>query len=109
MASMRAVQRGQGATVTLPDPDTVSEDAIAVLIAQLAALMARATARLVGRRPRPPDCLLDLEEAAARLRTTPDWLKRQTTLPFRVELSPGQVRFSVNGIDDWIAGRVGTA
>jgi hypothetical protein len=93
--------------VTLPDPDVVSEEELSAVIVQLAALQARAAARLLGRRPRTPDRLLDVEDAATRLRTTPDWLSRQKALPFRVELSPGQVRYSEQGLDEWIAARRG--
>ena len=53
------------------------------------------------------DRLLSLEDAAKRLSILPDWLRRQKTLPFRVELSPGQVRYSARGIEQFIARRVG--
>jgi hypothetical protein len=49
------------------------------------------------------DRLLTLDEAAAVLAVAPDWLRRQKTLPFRVPLSPGQVRYSARGIDRYIA------
>jgi hypothetical protein len=104
---LRAQRPGDPATVTLPDPDDVPEDEVSALIVALAALQSRAAARLVGRRPRPPDELLTPDEAATRLRTTPDWLSRQKRLPFRVELSPGQVRYSLHGLDDWITARRG--
>jgi predicted DNA-binding transcriptional regulator AlpA len=106
-ASVRAVRAGDVATVTIPDPDVVPEHALASVILQLAALQSRAAARLATTRPRPPDRLLDAEEAAKRLCTTPDWLTRHKELPFRVELSGGQVRWSEQGLDDWITGRRG--
>jgi len=51
------------------------------------------------------DHLLTLQEAAEMLHVRPDWLRRQKTLPFRIELSPGQVRYSTKGIERWIAAR----
>jgi predicted DNA-binding transcriptional regulator AlpA len=110
-ASVRAVRAGEVATVTIPDPDAVPEYALTTVIVQLAALQSRAAARLATiatTRMRPPDRLLDAEEAAKRLCTTPDWLNRQKALPFRVELSGGQVRWSEQGLDDWITGRRGS-
>jgi predicted DNA-binding transcriptional regulator AlpA len=104
--AVRAVRADERTTVTVPDPDAVPEDGLTALIIQLAALQARAAARLATRRARPPDRLLDREEAAKRLCTTQDWLKRQKDLPFRIELSGGQVRYSEHGLDDWIAGQL---
>jgi predicted DNA-binding transcriptional regulator AlpA len=106
-ASLRALRPGEPATVTVPDPDAVPDDELSALVLQLAALQSRAAARFLGRRARPPDRLLDLEEAAERLKTTPDWLSRQKALPFRVELSPGQIRYSEQGLEDWITDRRG--
>jgi predicted DNA-binding transcriptional regulator AlpA len=105
--SLRALRPGESATVMVPDPDLVPEEDLSAAIVQYAALLARAAARMLGRRSRPPDRLLDVEEAATRLRTTPDWLSRQKALPFRVELSPGQVRYSEQGLDEWIATKRG--
>jgi hypothetical protein len=80
---------------------------IAAQQAQLAALQAALTVRLVapGNGRHEPDRLLTLDEAAQRLATTPDWLRRQDKLPFRVEVSPGQVRYSAQGILHFIARR----
>jgi hypothetical protein len=108
--TVRAVRRGEPPPLALPTPeqlDAVPLDALPALLVQLAALLGRVGARLYQRPARPPDSLLDAEEAATRLRTTPDWLSRQKSLPFRVELSPGQVRYSAHGLEDWIAGRRG--
>jgi hypothetical protein len=94
----------------LPTPEAIDglpEETLPGLIAQLAALQARAAARLSTRRAHLPDRLLDLDEAAARLATTKDWLSRQHELPFRVEVSHGQVRFSERGLEEWIASRRG--
>jgi hypothetical protein len=106
---LRALRPGDPATITVPDPDAVPDDDLAALIVRLSALSARAAARLLTRPARPPDQLLTLDEAAARLRTTPDWLRRQKDLPFRIDVAPQQVRFSALGLDDWIAARRGTA
>jgi predicted DNA-binding transcriptional regulator AlpA len=49
------------------------------------------------------DRLLKIEEAAARLGTSKDWLYRNhQKLPFTVYLSERQIRFSNQGIDEWI-------
>jgi hypothetical protein len=51
------------------------------------------------------DHLVKRADAAARLDVTEDWLLRHPDLPFRVELSPGVVRYSSGGIDRYIAER----
>jgi hypothetical protein len=104
--ALRAVRAGE-LTITVPDPDAVPEEELAAALVLYASLVARAAARALGRRPLPPDRLLDGEQAADRLRTTYDWLKRQKDLPFRVELSEGQTRYSERGLEAWIAARVG--
>ena len=107
---LRAVRPGAPPSVLLPEPEAIDglpEETLPGLIAQLAALQSRAAARLAARRSRPPDRLLETEEAAARLATTPDWLSRQKQLPFRIEVSPGQVRWSERGLDEWISAKRG--
>jgi hypothetical protein len=108
--AVRSVRPGDVATVPVPDPDAITDDLVPVVCMQLAALLARAAARLASLRPRPPDRLLDAEETAKRLCTTEDWLGRQDSkrLPFRVPLSGGQVRYSEQGLEDYIAGLRGT-
>jgi predicted DNA-binding transcriptional regulator AlpA len=54
------------------------------------------------------DRLLDVNEAAARLSVTVDFLYRRKKLPFRVTLGPGLVRFSSSGIDRYIRQRAGS-
>jgi hypothetical protein len=44
------------------------------------------------------DRLVKRAEAAHLLGVTEDWLVRHRDLPFRVELSPGVVRYSITGI-----------
>ncbi len=52
------------------------------------------------------DHLLKIDEAAARLGTSPDWLYRHANrFSFTVRLSPRQLRFSARGIDFFIANR----
>jgi predicted DNA-binding transcriptional regulator AlpA len=107
---LRALRPGEPPPLPLPAPAAIEQlplEALPGVIAQLAALQALAAARLVRPRSSPPDRLLELEEAAQRLATTPDWLARQKHLPFRVEVSPGQVRWSERGLDEWIAARRG--
>ena len=48
------------------------------------------------------DRLLIVEEAAAKLGLTCDYLYRRKDLPFRVSVAPGQVRFSLKGIEKFI-------
>jgi len=51
------------------------------------------------------DRLLTVQEAAERLKTSEDWLYRSwKTLPFAVKLSKKQLRFSEQGLDDFIKG-----
>ena len=102
----------------LADPARAAEvpaDAIPALLAQLAAEQARLSAletvlaaRLAEAAPNgpPADQLLTVEEAAAKLGTTRDWLRRHPHLPFVVRLSPGQVRYSAKGIERFIAMRM---
>src|SRR5438046_1748383 len=104
----------------LADPARAAEvptNTIPALLAQLAAEQARLSAiesalaaRLaaVATTNGPPaDRLLTVEEAAAKLGTTRDWLRRHAHLPFVVRLSPGQVRYSAKGIERFIALRMG--
>jgi predicted DNA-binding transcriptional regulator AlpA len=105
--TLRAIRAGAPATVTVPDPDLAPADELAALVVLLAALQTRAAARLLERpADAPPDRLLDAEEAAARLRTSVDWLWGRVDLPFRVELSPKQIRYSERGLAAWIAARL---
>jgi predicted DNA-binding transcriptional regulator AlpA len=83
---------------------------VAGLLLKVAAVeSALATALLdpdncVGDVPAPidGDRLLVIEEAAAKLAVTEDFLYRRKDLPFRVKVGPGQVRFSSKGIDKFI-------
>ena len=102
----------------LADPARAAEvpaDAIPALLAQLAAEQARLSALETALAARlaaaagtngPHDQLLTIDEAAAKLGTTRDWLRRHPHLPFVVRLSPGQVRYSAKGIERFIAMRM---
>ena len=103
----------------LADPARTADlpaDAILALLAEATAEQARLGAvertllvRLVAEHQNgvAQDRLLTVEEAAAQLGTKEDWLRRQHRLPFRIELSPGQVRYSAKGITRYIAARTG--
>jgi hypothetical protein len=54
------------------------------------------------------DRLLVVEEAAAKLGLTCDYLYRRKDLPFRVSVAPGQVRFSLKGIEKFIRAKTAT-
>lgn len=82
---------------------------VAAELARLAAVQAALAARLAttGKPAADEDGLVTADEAAVQLGTTKDWLRRHPALPFRVELSPGQVRYSRRGIARFIAARAG--
>jgi excisionase family DNA binding protein len=89
-----------------------SRDCIPGLLAQLSAMQCSVAARLIatsqdettdGGEAR----LLTVDEAAARLGVSADWLYRRTkSLPFVVRVGR-HVRFSANGIDRYIRNRMG--
>src|SRR5438128_7171790 len=94
----------------LADParaNAVPPEHVPELLGALERTRAALWARLLGRRDEAPaaDRLLGIEEAAARLATKPDWLRRNGGLPFVVPLSPGQVRYSEAGIERFIRSR----
>jgi predicted DNA-binding transcriptional regulator AlpA len=79
------------------------------LIGDLERLRATLWARLALRINRPPaaeDRLVPAADAASRLAVSKDWIYRHAEhLPFTVRLD-GQLRFSVKGIDRYIASRL---
>ncbi len=109
---MRRAKSGElaGAIATLPDAAqlaTVSLGQIPELLGQLEHLRVVLWQRLVDavvddRQRTAADRLVKIDDAAEMLGTTRDWLRRHPELPFRMELSPGQVRFSVQGIEHFI-------
>ncbi|MFN8545850.1 MAG: helix-turn-helix domain-containing protein [Candidatus Binatia bacterium] len=84
----------------------VSDEQVPALLALVAARLAQAKAP-AAHGPPPEDRLVTIDEAAERLGTSKDWLRRHKALPFRVEVSPGQVRYSVAGLERFIARRLG--
>ena len=97
------------------DPSRASDlaaDALAALAAHCAAVqsvLAAAQLALIVNggttEVTPPldgDRLLGIKEAAAKLGVTRDYLYRRKDLPFRVSVAPGQVRFSLKGIEKFI-------
>jgi predicted DNA-binding transcriptional regulator AlpA len=84
--------------------DQLPVDELPALVAELAALQARAAMRL-RRDPVPAtdeDRLLTIDEAAERLALSKDWLRRRPELPFVVKLSDGVVRYSSTALTAYI-------
>ena len=98
-------------SLLLPDPaalDGVPVEELPAIMVQLLALQAAAAVRL----QRPPNGatpqLLTAQEAAEVLRVPLPWLeKRSRSLPFRVGLADGTVRYDAGGLRKWLAGRTG--
>ena len=96
------------------DLSTLDATALRTLLAECAVEQARIEVarrlleaemqRRLDQTPRG-DRLVKIAEAAARLGVTQDWLHRRPDLPFRVELSPGVVRFSLAEIERYQAAR----
>jgi predicted DNA-binding transcriptional regulator AlpA len=101
----------------LRDPTHVAHvplQAIPALLCQLAGLQSALLARLLTNSTLPssqapdPDGLLDVAETAQRLGTSKDWLYRHADqLPFTVRLGPRQLRFSAQGLAQYIRKRQG--
>ena len=99
--------------LSLEAVDALPDDQLPAVLAYLAAVQARLAARLAARGPveaprASPDELLDAAQAAILIGVTKDWLYRRKTLPFRIEVSPKQTRYSRRGIERWLAARTGT-
>ena len=91
----------------LADPARVADlppEHVPEVLASLEALRARLWARLTHSPapPAEPDRLLTVDEAAARLGVTRDWLRRRPALPFVVKLSDGVVRYSTRGLERFL-------
>src|SRR5215470_16118740 len=79
------------------DPASVPVDMIPTVIGELARMQAVLWSRLAAPLPANgsgEDRLLTIDQAAARMAVTPDWLRRRPTLPFVAKLSDGIVRYS---------------
>jgi hypothetical protein len=92
----------------LADIDALPVEELTSIIAELAALQARAAMRLRRAPPADVEALLDAKQVAERLGVAPEWVeKRSRTLPFRVSLADGTVRYDPAGLRRWRAGRTG--
>jgi len=86
---------------------------IPAALAQLAAASQTLAARLIAADTAAPpstpgdDRLVEIHEAAQRTGLSVDYLYRHKSLPFRAQISRGQVRFSVKGIERWARARTG--
>jgi predicted DNA-binding transcriptional regulator AlpA len=94
------------AALLATDPATVPEAVIPDVLGELerrkAVLWARLALPALQNGP-AEDRLLTVDQAAVRLGTTKDWLKRNGhQFPFTVRLSSGQLRYSADGITRWI-------
>lgn len=99
-----AADPGRAADLPLGDAEALIATCLVAQCALFARLLA---ARSNGRPPDPEDRLLTVEEAAARLGCSPDYLYRRSKhLPFAVRLGRG-LRFSSSGIDTYIKQRRG--
>ena len=73
------------------------------ILAQLAAAQSAIAARLATEPINADDRLLTVDEAAAALHVSPDWLYRSDAArPLRVPLSAGVIRFSSKAIQRMI-------
>jgi hypothetical protein len=100
------------ASVVLPTVEAIDAlpvEQLAGLVAELAALQARAAMRLRSESAsgRDEDQLLTIEQVAERLAVTEDWLRRRPDLPFIVKLSDGTVRYSSRRLATYIARQTG--
>lgn len=92
--------------IILPDPAEIEVEDIGPVMAQMAAIQLTLATRLVAegtdRAEDAGDNLLTVEEAAARLKCSADWLyRRAKRLPFTVRVGRN-LRFSEHGIEDAI-------
>ncbi len=92
--------------IVFPDPAEVDPEHIGPIMAQMAALQLRLATRLVAERidrdQGEDDNLLTVEEAAAKLKCSEDWLyRRAKRFPFTVRVGRN-LRFSGRGIDEAI-------
>lgn len=89
----------------------VTQEEIPFLLAALSALQSILVARLLTEAPASPlhkeDRLLEIDEAADRLKLSRDYLYRNSKrLPFTVRIG-NSLRFSSDGIDKYIQQRKG--
>ncbi len=92
--------------IVLPDPAEIEPEDIGPVMAQMAAIQLTLATRLVSEGTEPvqddADNLLTVEQAAARLKCSQDWLyRRAKRLPFTVRVGRN-LRFSERGIEEAI-------
>ncbi|HYK91159.1 MAG TPA: helix-turn-helix domain-containing protein [Acidobacteriota bacterium] len=92
--------------IIVPDPAEIEPEDIGAVMAQMAAIQLSLATRLVAggteRVQDEGDSLLTVDEAAARLKCSSDWLyRRAKRLPFTVRVGRN-LRFSARGIDQAI-------
>jgi len=92
--------------IIVPDPAEIEPEDIGAVMAQMAAIQLTLATRLVAggpeRLPDEGDNLLTVDEAAARLKCSSDWLyRRAKRLPFTVRVGRN-LRFSERGIEEAI-------
>lgn len=78
------------------------------VVGELVTAFLRSVMEPEGPHEREERCLT-IEETAARLRVTEDWVRRRPDLPFVRKLSDGVVRYCERALDDYIAGRDATS
>jgi predicted DNA-binding transcriptional regulator AlpA len=99
--------------IILPDPASISAEKIAPIMAQVAAVQLALASRLIAENEEnaqdESDTLLTVEEAAAKLKCSQDWLYRKSKhLPYAVRVGRS-LRFSLKGIEADIRSRMGAA
>ncbi len=92
--------------IVVPDPAEIEPEDIGAVMAQMAAIQLSLATRLVAggteHVPDEGDNLLTVDEAAARLKCSSDWLyRRAKRLPFTVRVGRN-LRFSERGIEEAI-------
>jgi predicted DNA-binding transcriptional regulator AlpA len=99
--------------IIIPDPASISAEKIAPIMAQVAAVQFALATRLITESEEnaqvDSDTLLTVEEAAAKLKCSSDWLYRKSkNLPYAVRVGRS-LRFSMKGIEADIRSRMGAA
>jgi len=85
------------------DPDSM---VVTLTVADLRAIVREEVRAELNGKHRGEDRLVDVKEAARLLATSRDWLyHNRKRLPFARKNGPKQLRFSLRGIQTWIAGR----
>ena len=95
-------------SITPEHMDAIPAEHRLAVLAHLLALQARIIVKMGTEPPAgngTGDQLLSIEQAMERLSVTKDWLRRHGDLSFVVRLSPGQVRYSEQGIERFIRRR----